>query len=238
MNKDVFDYQKDGFCFTDTFTDDFIKRLKKVLEYSNFERFRLGNTEIKIYSLDFNNTDAKFCLKKVIEVVSHHTKIKKAYLEKNFTNRIYVHKDDINSRHRNQIFHYDSYPSTKLMIYLTDNSENSCGPTKFIRGSAKSKLLRKINFLRYFYVPGKFGVKQNKEIKEIISNSQTVVASNNINSGVIFNTDTLHSAEKITKKNFTRINVRFDFKQVEKSGVYLDKIYTRFINICSRVLTK
>tara|TARA_A100001015_G_scaffold26547_1_gene29739 strand:+ start:2916 stop:3554 length:639 start_codon:yes stop_codon:yes gene_type:complete len=212
MNKDLFDYQEDGFCFTDTFTDDFIKKLKKVLKYSNFERFRLGNTEIKIYSLDFNNTDAKFCLKKVIEVVSHHTKIKKTYLEKNFTNRIYVHKDDINSRHRNQIFHYDSYPSTKL--------------------------LRKINFLRYFYVPGKFGVKQNKEIKEIISNSQTVVASNNINSGVIFNTDTLHSAEKITKKNFTRINVRFDFKQVEKSGVYLDKIYTRFINICSRVLTK
>ena len=225
MNKDLFDYQEDGFCFTDTFIDNFIKKLKKVLKYSNFERFRLGNTEIKIYSLDFNNTDAKFCLKKVIEVVSHHTKIKKTYLEKNFTNRIYVHKDD-------------SYPSTKLMIYLTDNSENSCGPTKFIRGSAKSKLLRKINFLRYFYVPGKFGVKQNKEIKEIISNSQTVVASNNINSGVIFNTDTLHSAEKITKKNFTRINVRFDFKQVEKSGVYLDKIYTRFINICSRVLTK
>jgi hypothetical protein len=238
MNKEFYDYYKDGFCLTNTFSIDFINTLKKVLKYSKFERFRLGNSEIKIYSLDLNDSESKICLNKAVEVVSHYKKIEKSYLVKNFTNRIYLHKDDINSKHRNQIFHYDSFPSIKLMVYLTDNSEDSCGPTKFLRGSAKSKLLKKINFLRYFYVPGKHGVKQNKEIKELIFNSETIVASNNMNAGVIFNTDTLHCAKTITKKNFTRINVRFDFKQPQKSGVYLDKLYTRLINICSRVLSK
>ncbi|MDA9627109.1 hypothetical protein N9S53_01465 [Candidatus Pelagibacter sp.] len=230
-----YNYAKDGFCLTEVLPSEFITNLKKILAISNFEKFELGNVEIKILSLDLSNVLVNKCLDEIIEIIHDNTKIEKLYLKNNFTNKVYLTEDDINSEHRNQKFHYDSYPSTKMMIYLSDNSEDACGSTMFLKGSAQSYFLKKINFLRNFYVPGKYGMKNNKELNELILNSEKVVASNNKYSGLIFNTDTVHCASKITKQNFTRLIVRFDFKQPTKLGVYLDNFYSRVSNIYSRV---
>ena len=98
---------------------------------------------MKIFSFDLKNNLVDECLKKVIQTIHENTNIKKSFLKKNFTNRVYLSEDDINSEHRNQKFHFDSYPSIKMMIYLSDNSEDSSGSTVLLKGSAKSSLMKK-----------------------------------------------------------------------------------------------
>ena len=122
-----------------------------------------------------------------------------------------------------------------MMIYLSDNSEDSSGSTVLLKGSAKSHLMKKINFFRYLYVPGKNGMNNNKEIESLENSFEKIIASNCKHSALIFNTDTLHCAGKIKKENFKRLNVRFDFNLNRKSGVYLDNIFTRISNIYTRV---
>lgn len=169
---------------------------------SNYKKFKLGNTYIKIYSLDLSNQEILKLKNSLVKIVHENTKLNKSFLEKNFLNQIYLTRDNINSRHRNQIFHYDSYPSIKIIIYLSDNSEVSSGATMFLKRSLKSSYFKKINFLRNFYVPGKYGMKNNTKIEQLALTYEKVIATNDKYSSVIFNTDTLHRATHVIKKKF------------------------------------
>lgn len=231
MNLKNYNFDNDGFCLTGKLPIDFIKNLKNTLSMSNYEQSKLGNTDIKIFSLDLSNQKIIKLKNSLVKIVHENTKLNKSFLKKNFQNKVYLTTDNINSRHRNQIFHYDSYPSIKIIINLSDNSEVSSGATMFLKGSLKSSYLKKINFLRYFYVPGKYGMKNKTKINKLALTYEKIISLNDKYSGVIFNTDTLHCATHVTKKNFNRINVIFSFKQKRKFGVHLDYyIYSKISN--------
>ena len=77
-----YNYNEDGFCLTEKLPDEFIENLKKIFSFSKFENFKLGNTELKIFSFDLNNNLVDECLKKVIQTIHENTKLKKSFLKK------------------------------------------------------------------------------------------------------------------------------------------------------------
>jgi hypothetical protein len=183
-----------------------------------------------LYILDWGKDEFqnKF-LEKIITVINNNTGLNKDYLRRSFTKKVYYTEDSNESVHRNQIYHYDSYPSIKRMIYLSDNSRPDSGCITFLKNSHRNFYMKVINFLRFFYVPAKYGVKQNFFYNNVLDKCLPIEAVGENGSVCIFNTDVWHKAGKVTRANFKRKILRFDFKKYRKSGVHIDGIVSNLL---------
>ena len=193
-------------------------------KYTEIKKKNFGN-KTDLYILDWCKDDFqnKF-LEKIITVINDNTGLNKDYLRRNFTKKVYYTEDSIESVHRNQIYHYDSYPSIKCMIYLSDNSKPGSGCITFLKNSHRSFYMKVINFFRFFYVPAKYGVKKNFFYNNVLDKCLSVEAFGEFGSVCIFNTDVFHKAGLVARPNFKRKILRFDFKKDRKSGIYIDAI--------------
>jgi len=183
-----------------------------------------------LYILDWGKDEFqnKF-LEKIITVINNNTGLNKDYLRRSFTKKVYYTEDSIESVHRNQIYHYDSYPSIKCMIYLSDNSRPDSGCITFLKNSHRNFYMKVLNFLRFFYVPAKYSVRQNFFYNNVLDKCLPIEAVGEIGSVCIFNTDVWHKAGKVTRPDFKRKILRFDFKKYRKSGVYIDGIVSNLL---------
>jgi ectoine hydroxylase-related dioxygenase (phytanoyl-CoA dioxygenase family) len=183
-----------------------------------------------LYILDWcKNEFQNIFLEKIINIIHDNTGLKKDYLRENFTKKVYYTEDSMESLHRNQIYHYDSYPSIKCMIYLSDNSKPASGCITFLKNSHRSFYMMIINFLRFFYVPAKHGVKQNLFYNNVINKCSSTEAFGEVGSVCIFNTDVFHKAGIVGRSHFRRKVLRFDFKKDRKSGIYIDGVISKFL---------
>ncbi len=200
-----------------------------VVKHSIEEKKKFGE-KTDLYILDWCKNDFQnIFLEKIINIIHENTGLNKNYLRANFTKKVYYTEDSIESLHRNQIYHYDSYPSIKCMIYLSDNSKLGSGCITFLKNSHRSFYMKIVNFLRFFYVPAKYGVKQNFFYKTVLNKCNSYEAFGEVGSVCIFNTDVFHKAGLVKLTDFRRKILRFDFKKDRKSGVYIDGIMSKLL---------
>jgi hypothetical protein len=226
MSKENF--YKNGYTSTDAFSENFIRDLEDIIKMSIPEKLDLGvDTTVEIIDWEKDDALSKKCLKIIKEKINEHTGISQKFLDKNFTYKVYLSLDTNKSIHQNQIPHFDSFPSIKLQIHLSNNSVKESGCTHFIKSSHKSLYMKKIRFLRLFFVPGKHGMQKSKEYEKIIQNGCKVFVGGDKYTGTIFDTDTLHYAGKVEKQDFVRKIIRFDFKKKKTLGFYFDAFFSK-----------
>ena len=222
------DFINNGYTSTNAFDETFIRDLKKIIQTTKLNDLNFGkNTKIQIIDWRDNDILFKKCLKSVKEKICENTDISYDFLNMHFTQKVYLSSDQNISTHQNQIPHFDSYPAIKLQIHLSDNSNKNTGCTVFVKSSHNSLLLKIIRFLRIFYIPGKFGMKENELYKKTIADGEHVLGGEAKYTGMIFDTDTLHYAGKVESQNFIRKIIRFDFKKRRTLGFFCDAIFSK-----------
>jgi hypothetical protein len=222
------DFINNGYTSTNAFDETFIRDLQKIIQTTKLNDLNFGKNA-KIQIIDWRDNDILFkkCLKSVKEKICENTDISYDFLNKHFTQKVYLSSDTNISTHQNQIPHFDSYPAIKLQIHLSDNSNKNTGCTVFVKSSHNSLLLKIIRFLRIFYIPGKFGMKENKLYKKTIADGEHVFGVGAKYTGMIFDTDTLHYAGKVESQNFIRKIIRFDFQKRKTLGFFCDAIFSK-----------
>jgi hypothetical protein len=226
INQNIALFKKDQFVILNKIFNEEEIYIPKPIETEN-QNF---GYKTNLYILDWGKDEFqnKF-LEKIITVINNNTGLNKDYLRRSFTKKVYYTEDSIESVHRNQIYHYDSYPSIKCMIYLSDNSRPDSSCITFLKNSHRKFYMKVINFFRFFYVPAKYGVKQNFFYNNALDKCLPIEAVGENGSVCIFNTDVWHKAGKVTRPNFKRRILRFDFKKYRKSGVHIDRIVSNLL---------
>ena len=222
MNKEFY---KNGYVVlkdTLNFETAELKEIEKYISENKNKNFG-QNGVLKILSWEDTEISNKI-LNKIVSSIQSNIDFDKKKLLNKFTKKVYYTEDNINTSNRNQLLHFDSYPKLKAFIYLSDNSESGSGSISFASGSHKSWFMTFINFLRFFYVPGKHGVQNILFYHYFIKKLSSIEANGKQYSLVIFNTDTLHKASKIEKKNFIRKTIRFDFGVYKYPRSILEKL--------------
>ena len=216
MNKNLFQLDKHGFEIIN-----FSKELSQdekifLLEITDNEKKNISKSyENRFFDLikwEYKDGAGLSIYQKIINHLKIKTKISTNYLDLKFTRLVYLTKDFENSDYANQIPHFDYIRTLKAFLYVSDNEEDGTGSIQFIPKSQKSLFIKLIKILRCFYIPSKIVNKKTyKVINFFFRKSNKVSANTKKFNLVIFDTDTIHQAGKITKKNFCRKVLRFDF---------------------------
>ena len=203
----------------DNFEIEEIERYKKNHKNENFGK----NGIVKILSWE-NTKISNLILNKITDIISSKINFKKEKLIDSFSKKVYYTEDTLDTENRNQSPHFDSFPKLKAFIYLSDNSKSGSGSISFAKGTHKSWFINFIKFLRFFYIPGKYGVDNILFFKNFKKKLLFTEANGKKYSIVIFKTDTIHLAGKVKHPNFIRKVIRFDFNTFEYPRSILKKV--------------